>query len=143
MHTLLRQQNQSLAQLTSQLAQLDEQVRQAGQGKYNLFFFGPATGFAIGDKATAKNNPQSAALQPLLKQVLAHLNAQAQPPPPYSEADKATYLAAIIDKVGGQTIVLPYARPKATVPPTTCAKFMSPASRPFLGGGAQSESPVP
>jgi len=105
-HSLLREQRGTLETIAATVARLEAQLPAS---KYNLVFLGPASGFAIGDGATATVGA-SPDLLPLLERTLDLLTEIAAPrlPPPYTEADREAYLRGVIDAC--DTINLPYAQ---------------------------------
>ncbi|HFD39522.1 MAG TPA: NACHT domain-containing protein, partial [Anaerolineae bacterium] len=101
-HTLLGEQQRTLAEVAAAVTRLEEQ---AGAARYNVIFLGPATGVAIGDRAAARLTPD---LEPLLERALDRLGELARRlPPPYTEADRTAYLQAVIAEC--ETVNLPYA----------------------------------
>jgi hypothetical protein len=112
---LLEQQQVTLEQMAERLAQLDAELRRNGRDSYTVNFLGPVAGLAVGDGAMAQVD---AGVRPLLEQVLAQLNRLVIPPPtaPYTEADKAAYLEAVIEEC--RMIRLPYIveSGRATIP---------------------------
>lgn len=62
-HSLLREQRQTLETIAATVARLEEQAPEA---RYNLVFLGPASGFAIGDGATVTQQFSGESLRPAL-----------------------------------------------------------------------------
>ncbi len=100
-HALLRQQHADVRQIAATVARLEAQLPTA---KYNLVFLGPASGFAVGDRAQAQPFAPPPALPPeltpLLGQALELLTslARERQPAPYTPADRDAYLQAVEDE---------------------------------------------